>query len=64
MVKPMAALPEALPLATASATIGGQKYLLLSDQNIKSGNINMNVDRSKFNYAADIYGGQKCGRAL
>lgn len=37
-------------------TIGGQKYLLLSSENIKSGNINMNIDRTRFNYAADIYG--------
>lgn len=37
-------------------TINGHKYLLLSSENTKSGNINMNTDRSKFNYAADIYG--------
>ncbi len=43
-------------------TIGGQKYLLLSSQNIKgdgngrTGNINNNTDRTKFDYAADIYG--------
>ncbi len=43
-------------------TIGGKKYLLLSDQNRKgnangqTGNINENTDRSRFNYAADIYG--------
>lgn len=43
-------------------TIDGKKYLLLSSQNIKgngdgqTGNINNNTNRSKFNYAADIYG--------
>ncbi|KAB4859898.1 hypothetical protein GAG84_28070, partial [Bacteroides thetaiotaomicron] len=47
---------RSVALGDGFCTIGGQKYLLLSDQNIKSGNINMNVDRSKFNYAADIYG--------
>lgn len=43
-------------------TIGGRKYLLLSDENHKgnangqTGNINNNTDRSRFRYAADIYG--------
>ena len=43
-------------------TIGGKKYLLLSSQNLKgsangqTGNINNNTDRSRFNYAADVYG--------
>lgn len=43
-------------------TINGQKYLLLSSQNITgsdshgTNNINQNVTRANFNYAADIYG--------
>lgn len=43
-------------------TIGGSKYLLLSSQNIKgngngkTGNINNNTDRTKFDYVADVYG--------
>lgn len=37
-------------------TIDGKKYLLLSSQNIKDKGINMNIDRSKFDYAVDIYG--------
>ena len=43
-------------------TINGQKYLLLSSQNITSSdshgtnNINENVTRANFNYIADIYG--------
>lgn len=47
---------RSVALGDGFCTIDGQKYLLLSDQNVKSGNINMNVDRTKFNYAADIYG--------
>lgn len=37
-------------------TIDGKKYLLLSSENIKQDGINMNIDRSKFDYAVDIYG--------
>lgn len=47
---------RSVALGDGFCTIDGKKYLLLSSQNIKSGNINMNVDRSKFDYAADIYG--------
>ena len=37
-------------------TIDGKKYLLLSSKNIKQNGINMNIDRSQFDYAVDIYG--------
>lgn len=37
-------------------TINGQKYLLLSSQNTKSNGINMNTNRSLFDYVADVYG--------
>lgn len=47
---------RSVALGDGCCTIDGHKYLLLSDENRKSGNINMNVDRSAFNYAADIYG--------
>lgn len=42
------------------ATIGARKYLLLSSQNVKgnadgkTGNINLNTDRSRFDYVADV----------
>lgn len=49
---------RSVALGDGFCTIGGQKYLLLSSTNTKSGNINMNTDRSVFNYAADIYGGK------
>ena len=47
---------RSIALGDGFCTIDGQKYLLLSSTNTKSGNINMNVDRSVFDYAADIYG--------
>lgn len=43
-------------------TIGSHKYLLLSDRNVTgsdshgTNNINNNVTRANFNYAADVYG--------
>ncbi len=45
-----------MPFGDGFCTIAGHKYFLLSDQNVKSGNVNMNTVRSRFNYAADIYG--------
>lgn len=47
---------RSMPFGDGFCTIAGHKYFLLSDQNVKSGNVNMNTVRSRFNYAADIYG--------
>lgn len=49
-------------MAMDSAPLGGQKYLLLSSQNITgsdshgTNNINNNTTRANFDYIADIYG--------
>lgn len=52
-----------LPYGDGFCTINGQKYLMLSSQNITTSdshgtdNINANTSRANFDYVADIYGG-------
>lgn len=48
--------PRNIAYGDGFCTIGDKKYLLLSSENIKEKGINMNIDRTKFNYAVDLYG--------
>lgn len=58
---------RAMPLGDGFATVAGRSMLLLSTQNItgdadgKQGNINRNIDRSRFNLVADIDGPRNSG---